>query len=341
MLNNKYILVAGGCGYIGSNVVVELVKNGFKVVIVDNLSNSDISQIDKIKLVLEIEKIDNISEKFCFEYVDLTVKNEVDKLFQKYEFDGIILLAGLKAVGESLEYPCKYYRTNLNIATNLLELMEEYKCYKLIFSSSATVYGIHNQPPLMETDEIGKGIVNPYGYTKYNIETILQNLVKYNSSFKITSLRYFNPIGCHPSGLLTDSPKYPNNIVPVIINSIRQNAQFKVFGSDYSTRDGTAERDYINVTDLARAHISAYLNLDNEVDYQVYNVGTGNSVSVLELIYLFEKILGRKLDYIITDRRGGDVPVSYACCEKINKVLKWKGDLSLEQTIKDCLISIK
>lgn len=327
----QYILVAGGCGYIGSHVVVELIKNGFDVVIADNLSNSSINQLDEIIKVLHLG---GLTSKPKFELIDLTINSQVEQLFKNYKFEGVILLAGLKAVGESLEFPHKYYQTNLNITTNLLYQMSIHKCYQLIFSSSATVYGSQGKPPLKESDQIGNNLTNPYGYTKFNIETILDNLCQFDKNFKITSLRYFNPIGCHSSGKLIDNPKQPNNILPVILNSIKNKEPFYVFGTDYPTKDGSAERDYINITDLARAHVCAYKFI--KYGYNVYNVGTGCPISVLKLINIFEQA-GQKLNYILTDKRPGDVDTSYADCQKINNELGWYAKVPIDTTIKECL----
>jgi UDP-glucose 4-epimerase len=333
------ILVAGGLGYIGSHVAVELLRSGRSVVIADNLSNSTLSVLESIRRVLELEKISYRDEQLVFEKADLTILLEVDQLFRKYSIEGVIALAGKKAVGESVEKPALYYQTNLNIVTNLIETMNRFNCRKLIFSSSSTVYGERAEVPFRESQPIGQSITNPYGFTKYLIELLLANLCQFSPKFQVTSLRYFNPVGCHASGLLADNPRQPLNLMPIVMRSILEKRPFKVYGTDYPTRDGSAERDYIHVSDLAEAHVCAFEALKD--GYKAFNLGLEKPVSVFEIINNFERVNGVRLDYQLAPRREGDLAVSCADCSLVRDELGWSPKNDLETIVRDCYQSLQ
>ncbi len=319
------ILVAGGLGYIGSHTVVELINKGCDVIIADNLSNSG------IEVLTNIEKITNI--KPLFYQIDLKESNKAEEIFKEHNIDAIIHFAGYKAVGESVEKPLMYYENNLLTTINLANLAVKYNVKKLIFSSSATVYGDNKIPyveslPLMET-------TNPYAETKAMCERILQDVVKANDNFSVVLLRYFNPIGAHKSGLLCEMPKgTPNNLMPFITEVARGNQEkLYVFGNDYDTEDGTAIRDYIHVLDLARGHILALEN--DKQGCNVYNLGTGKGSGVFEILKNFEKAHNITIPYEIIERRKGDLPASYANCEKAKTELGFITQYSLEDMCRD------
>lgn len=321
------ILVTGGAGFIGSHTAVELLKQNYKVVIVDNLSNSSLESIKRI------EQITGKSVEFY--ELDLLNDQDLEELFQNYHFDGVIHFAGLKAVGESVQKPLEYYQNNLISTLNLTEKILKYKVKSLIFSSSATVYGSNQNFPLKESSEAGIGITNPYGQSKYIQEKILEDISKANPDLKITILRYFNPIGAHESGLIGEDPNgIPNNLLPFVSQvAIGKLPELKVFGNDYPTPDGTGVRDYVHVVDLALGHIAA---LKNQVyNFNVYNLGTGRGKSVLEIITAFEKSSGQKIPYSIQPRRDGDLAWSYANVQKAKDELDWQAKLSIEKACLD------
>ena len=327
------ILVTGGLGYIGSHTVVELHKQGFEVIIVDDLSNTSLDVLERIN------KITNSS----INYVNLDLKNiEATKIFisENNDIDGVIHFAASKAVGESVENPLKYYTNNLFSLTNLLnELKDLNKEINFIFSSSATVYGNPEIVPITESEPIKKA-ESPYGNTKQIGEEIIKDLVYSNSNFKAISLRYFNPIGAHSSAMIGELPiGVPQNLVPFITQTaIGLRKELTVFGNDYPTSDGSCLRDYIHVMDLAKAHIKSLYKLINNEDksyYDTFNIGTGKGTSVLELIKCFENVTENKLNFKIGDRREGDVAECFADVSKANKILNWKSELS----IKDSLLS--
>ncbi|MBT7572928.1 MAG: UDP-glucose 4-epimerase GalE [Flavobacteriaceae bacterium] len=327
------ILVTGGLGYIGSHTVVELHKQGFEVIIVDDLSNTSLDVLERVN------KITNSS----INYVNLDLKNiEATKIFisENNDIDGVIHFAASKAVGESVENPLKYYTNNLFSLTNLLnELKDLNKEINFIFSSSATVYGNPEIVPITESEPIKKA-ESPYGNTKQIGEEIIKDLVYSNSNFKAISLRYFNPIGAHSSAMIGELPiGVPQNLVPFITQTaIGLRKELTVFGNDYPTSDGTCLRDYIHVMDLAKAHIKSLYKLINNEDksyYDTFNIGTGKGTSVLELIKCFENVTENKLNFKIGDRREGDVAECFADVSKANKILNWKSELS----IKDSLLS--
>ena len=323
------ILLTGGTGYIGSHTAVELISRGHEVEILDNLVNSKITTLDNI------EKISNVKPKFYF--VDLLDKENLDKTFKKNHFDLVIHFAGLKSVAESIEQPLRYYENNIGGTINLLEVMKKYNCKRLVFSSSATVYGNQDGVKLTEDSQTGIGITNPYGETKFMIEQILQDLAVADPDFKITILRYFNPVGSHESGLLGEDPNdIPNNLMPYIMKvSTGELAKLSVYGDDYDTPDGTAMRDFIHVVDLARGHVAAIDHQKNGV--QVYNLGTGKATSVMEMVKAFEKAAGKPLPYKIAGRRPGDLAVVFAGAEKAEKELGWKAELTIEDAMRDTI----
>lgn len=318
------VLVTGGLGYIGSHTCVELLNLGYKVIVVDNLSNSE----------LEVKgRIEEISGKSIdFTQSDLADKKSVRMLFENHEIDAIIHFAALKAVGESVEKPLLYYQNNLISLLNLLEMSKEYSVKQFVFSSSCTVYGQPDKLPVTE-DTRKKLAESPYGNTKQICEEIIEDYCKVTPSLKAISLRYFNPIGAHESALIGELPLgVPNNLVPFITQTaagIRE--KLNVFGGDYNTPDGTCIRDYIHVVDLAKAHISALEFAGKmEGNYDFFNVGTGKGYSVLEVIKSFESVSGLSLNYEIVDRRAGDIEKIYADTSKVNNVLGWKAKLGLD-----------
>ena len=323
----KRVLVTGGCGYIGSHTVVELQKNGFDVVIVDNLSNSKKAVLDRIQQIT--------GTKPTFYKVDMTDKTALRGVFEKEKFSDVIHFAGLKAVGESVRKPLEYYRNNLDSTMNLLELMREFGVKNIVFSSSATVYGNPATVPI--TEDFPLSCTNPYGPTKLMIEYILKDLYKADASFNIALLRYFNPIGAHPSGLIGEDPNgIPNNLVPYITQvAVGKLERLNVFGNDYPTRDGTGVRDYIHVVDLAKGHLAALKKLSENCGLVIYNLGTGNGYSVLEVLNAFSETVGRPLPYVIAPRRAGDIAECYADPTKAYKELGWKAELDLKRMAED------
>lgn len=327
---NPLILVTGGTGYIGSHTVVELMESGFDVVIIDNLSNSSIEVLDGI------EKI--TGKRPLFEKLDLCDKNSLDQFFTRYpSIQAVIHFAASKAVGESVEKPLLYYRNNLLSLINLLEGMMASGINPLVFSSSCTVYGQPDQLPVTENSPV-KPALSPYGNTKQISEEIIRDTISSKAPLRAISLRYFNPIGAHPSGLIGELPLgMPNNLVPFITQTaagIRK--ELLVFGNDYSTPDGTAIRDYINVVDLSKAHVVAIQRLvsqQQKAAYEVFNLGTGRGYSVLEIIKTFEKVTGVKINYRITGRRPGDIEKVWADTSLANNELGWKAEKTLEETL--------
>lgn len=325
----KKILVTGGTGYIGSHTVVELQQAGYEVVIIDNLSNSNIDVLDGITKITGIRPL--------FYEMDCIDKDGLKSLFNDYSFDGIIHFAASKAVGESVQKPLMYYQNNIVSLINLLELMPDHKVKGVVFSSSCTVYGEPDKNPIDENAPI-KPATSPYGNTKQINEEIIQDFVHSGAPIKSIILRYFNPVGAHPSGEIGELPiGVPQNLVPYITQTgigIRQ--QLSVFGDDYNTPDGSCIRDFINVVDLAKAHVIAIermLEDKSNENVEIFNLGTGKGVSVLELIHVFEKVAGVSLNYKIVDRREGDIEQIWAKPDKANKVLGWNAEESLEDTI--------
>lgn len=324
----KKILVTGGLGYIGSHTVVELIESGYEIVIADNLSNSDLDVLVKINEVIT-------GDKPKFEALDLTDAEKTFSFFQQHKnAKGVINFAALKAVGESVQKPILYYKNNLSILLNIIENMERFEMNNLIFSSSATVYGLPEHLPVNESSS-SKRPTSPYGNTKKIGEEIIEDFGFNNSAFKSISLRYFNPIGAHPSGKLGERPNgIPNNLMPFITQTVSgKRKELKVFGNDYNTPDGTAIRDYLHVVDLAKAHVLALERLlanKNDTNYEVFNLGTGIGYSVLDVIKSFEKTTKKKVNYSFVDRRIGDVPILYTDPSKARDVLNWKPKYTID-----------
>lgn len=322
------ILVTGGVGYIGSHTCVELMNKGYDVVIVDNLSNSKIEVLD------QIEKI--VGKRPAFEEFDLIDKEKTADFFERnQDIAGIIHFAAFKAVGESVAKPLMYYRNNLESLVNILENMQKFNIHNLVFSSSCTVYGQPEELPVKETSPI-QPAWSPYGNTKQISEEIISDTLKTAESLNTIALRYFNPIGAHDSALIGELPLgVPNNLMPFITQTaIGIREQLSVFGSDYNTPDGTAIRDYIHVVDLAKAHVVAVdrmIEKKSEKRFEVFNLGTGNGMSVLEVIKSFEKTSGESLNYKIVDRRPGDVEQVWADTSFANEVLGWKAEKTLDE----------
>ncbi len=322
------VLLTGGAGYIGSHCAVELLNSGYEVIIADNLVNSS---------EVAVERIERITgKKVSFYNVNVCRKEELDRVFEENEISSVIHLAGLKAVGESVSVPLRYYRNNLDSTLCLLETMKKYGVKKIVFSSSATVYGEKNEVPYLETMQAG-GCSNPYGWTKFMIEQILIDEANSDKDLSVVLLRYFNPIGAHPSGLIGEDPSgIPNNLMPFIAQTaVGKREALTVFGKDYETKDGTCERDYIHVMDLASGHVRAIEYVLAHDGIEVFNLGTGNPVSVLELISAFEKANNIKLNWHFGPRRAGDLPVTYANADKAREILGWQAVRSVEDMCRD------
>lgn len=316
------ILVTGAAGYIGSHTILELLNAGYDVVAIDNLSNSSRESLRRVERIT--------GKDIEFHEMDVRDQDMLDSVFNAHHFDAVLHFAGLKSVGESVAKALFYYENNLESTLTLLERMKQFDVKKLVFSSSATVYG--NPDTLPVTESSPRSATNPYGQTKLMIEQILEDVSDTKEGWEITSLRYFNPIGAHESGEIGENPNgVPNNLLPYVSQvASGKLGKVKVFGDDYDTRDGTGLRDYIHVVDLARAHLAALEHLDHPDKYRVYNIGTGNNVSVLELIKAFEKSCGKSIPYEIVERRQGDIASCYADPSLANKELGWKAELSIQ-----------
>lgn len=327
------VLLTGGMGYIGSHTAIELIKLGYEVELLDNLFNSKITVLDSI------EKITDVRPRFY--KVDLLDKKGMDKVFADNKYDVVIHFAGLKAVGESVEKPLRYYENNISGTINLLECMKKHGAKRIIFSSSATVYGDQGVAELTEKMQTGVGITNPYGETKHIIEELLKDVSEAEPEFEVTILRYFNPVGAHPSGLIGEDPNdIPNNLMPIIMKvSTGEIKQLSIYGDDYNTVDGTGVRDYIHVVDLAKGHVAAIKKMKPGV--LIYNLGTGRGTSVLEMVSAFEKASGEKLPYRIVARRAGDLAEIYANPNKAKKELGWKAELTIEDAMNDTIKYLK
>lgn len=330
MTMNKKVLVSGGAGYIGSHTAVALIEAGMDVVVIDNFSNSEPGAVKGVEQIL--------GRKIDFEEVDTCDKVALRRVFEKYEFDTVIHFAAYKAVGESMDEPLKYYQNNLVSYMNILELMKEFGRPNVLFSSSATVYGDAEVLPVTESTP-RQPATSPYGNTKQMAEDILRDCCRAYKGMRGIALRYFNPIGAHPSALIGELPRgVPNNLIPYITQTAAGIREcLSVFGNDYDTPDGTCLRDYIDVNDLAEAHVAAVKRMIEgkmEQKYEIFNVGTGRPVSVLELITRFEAVNNLKLPYRITGRRAGDVPAVWADTALANRVLGWKAKRSLDETLR-------
>ena len=316
------ILVTGGCGYIGSHTVLELLNKNYDVVVVDNFSNSSFESIRRVQKIT--------GKEVTFYEADIRDRVAMEKIFATHKFDAVIHFAAFKAVGESCRLPLKYYENNISGTVSLLQVMEKYNVKKIIFSSSATVYGDPERLPLDENCRLST--TNPYGSTKLMMEMIMQDLYKADKAWNIILLRYFNPVGAHESGLIGEDPKgIPNNLMPFVAQVASGKLScINVFGNDYDTPDGTGVRDYIHVVDLALGHIAAIEHC-NESGVHIYNLGTGHGYSVLDMIHAFEKACGKKLPYKICERRPGDIATCYAAPDKAKKELCWEAKFGIEE----------
>lgn len=323
---SETILVTGGTGFIGSHTCVSLLENGYKLVVLDNLSNSSRAVIKRVCTIT--------GKNFDFHEGDILDTEFLKDIFSGYCIDAVIHFAGLKAVSESIKQPIRYYENNVTGTINLCKVMAGYDCKNLVFSSSATVYG-SAQMPIDEGSELGAS--NPYGRSKLIVEEFLSDLVSSNNDWNITLLRYFNPIGAHPTGLIGEAPGgIPNNLVPYITQvAVGKLDKLKIFGNDYPTKDGTGVRDYIHVMDLAYGHLKALQRLSNSPGLEVYNLGTGVGYSVLEIIEKFEEVSGIKIPSEFTERRSGDVPECWADVTKAKENLGWVAERGLTQMMKD------
>lgn len=321
------ILITGGAGYIGSHTAVELLNSNYEIVIIDNFSNSSMNTINNIKTIT--------NKDFKFYEGDVCNKELLRKIFKENNIEAVIHFAGYKAVGESVEKPLEYYKNNLGSTISLCEIMKEFNCKKIVFSSSATVYGNPKELPIKETFDLST--TNPYGTTKLFIEQILKDLYISDKEWSIAILRYFNPIGSHSSYLIGENPKgIPNNLMPYIVRVATKKLEcLSVFGNDYNTHDGTGVRDYIHIVDLANGHIKAieYILKNKGIDY--YNLGTGKGYSVLDIINTFERVNSVKINYKIVDRRPGDIDACYSDPSYAFEKLGWKAKLSIEDMCRD------
>ncbi|OUV83366.1 MAG: UDP-glucose 4-epimerase GalE [Rickettsiales bacterium TMED131] len=334
-VEGTYTLITGGLGFIGSHTAVELCQCGISIIIVDNLSNSKLDVLNKIKLLVEKEII--------FYQIDILNTDEMNEIFKKYHIENVIHFAAYKSVNESIQNPLSYYDNNINGLIKLLDICIKFNVCKIVFSSSCTVYG-NSKSPFIENSLTGIGITSPYGQTKYMGETILQDVCKANPNLQCVILRYFNPVGAHSSGNLCENPiGIPTNLMPYIlrvaINHNTSSTLFKeydavrIFGNDYNTKDGTCMRDFIHVSDLAKAHLYA-LNIKNE-GFSVYNIGTGIGTTVLELIHTFEKVNNVKIPYLFKPRRNGDRDIAYCNNDKMKYTFNWAPTKTIEDMCKD------
>jgi UDP-glucose 4-epimerase len=326
-VNKMTILVTGGAGYIGSHTCVELLNSGYDIVVVDNFSNS---KPEALKRVEEIT-----GKEFKFYEVDILDREGLEKVFSENNIEAVIHFAGLKAVGESVEIPLKYYHNNITGTLILCEVMKKYDVKKMVFSSSATVYGNPKSVPITEDFELSA--TNPYGRTKLMIEEILRDVYISDNDWSIALLRYFNPIGAHESGRIGEDPNgIPNNLMPYITQvAVGKREKLSVFGNDYDTHDGTGVRDYIHVVDLAKGHLKALEKIMSTKGIDAYNLGTGVGYSVLDVLKNFEKATGEKVPYVITHRRPGDIDKCFADPTKACKELRWKAERNLEDMCRD------
>lgn len=322
------ILVTGGAGYIGSHTLIELYNVGHTAVVVDNLSNSSKESLKRVARIIGVE--------IPFYQVDIRDKSGLEQVLEKHQCDACIHFAGLKAVGESVSKPLEYYENNINGTLVLVDVLRRYNCKNIIFSSSATVYGTPAIIPI--TEDCPKGeCTNPYGWTKSMLEQVLTDMQKADNSWNVVLLRYFNPIGAHKSGLIGENPNgIPNNLMPYITQvAVGKRDELGVFGNDYDTHDGTGVRDYIHVVDLARGHVKALQAIQNGCGLGLYNLGTGQGYSVLDVVKAFEKVNGVKVPYKIMPRRPGDIATCYSNPEKAFRELGWKAEFGIEEMCRD------
>ncbi len=325
-----YVLVTGGIGYIGSHIVLELMKLDIKVIIIDNLSNSSIKVLDRIII---------ISNKIpLFFNIDINDENKLDWLFLNYKISTVIHLAGFKSVGDSVKNPINYYHNNIGGTITLLTVMKKYNVYDIIFSSSATVYGVTKLMPISEKCALNP--INPYGKTKLYIENLLLDIFKSNIQWNVIILRYFNPVGAHKSGLIGDNPSLiPNNLMPYITQvAVKKLEKLFIYGKDYNTKDGTGIRDYIHVVDLAVGHVKALFYMQNKHICEIFNLGTGIGYSVLELVKTFEAVSGVKINFTFVDRRAGDLDIIYADSSLAREKLEFHPQFNLDDMCTDSWI---
>lgn len=321
------ILVTGGAGYIGSHTCIELLNAGYEIIVVDNFSNS------KPESLKRVQEISNKTLKFY--ELDLLDENGLEKVFSENKIDAVIHFAGLKAVGESVQIPISYYHNNITGTLILCEVMKRHNVKKMVFSSSATVYGLPKMVPIKE--DFPLSATNPYGRTKLMIEEILRDLYVSDNNWSVALLRYFNPIGAHESGRIGEDPNgIPNNLMPYITQvAVGKREQLGVFGSDYDTHDGTGVRDYIHVVDLAKGHLKALEKVMTSSGVEPYNLGTGTGYSVLDVVNNFEKATGRKIKYALLERRSGDIAECYADPTKAKNELNWTAEKNIEDMCRD------
>ncbi|MCF7501522.1 UDP-glucose 4-epimerase GalE [Pseudoalteromonas sp. L1] len=322
------ILVTGGAGYIGSHTVLELLQQGSEVIVLDNLSNSSSESLKRVKQITEKE--------ITFYQGDVQDRECLDEIFKHHNIDSVIHFAGLKSVGESVAKPIEYYQNNVQGTLTLVDAMRDAGVFKLVFSSSATVYGNPASLPIREDFPVG-GTTNPYGTSKLMVEMILQDIVKSDDRFALALLRYFNPVGAHKSGLIGEDPNdIPNNLLPYISQvAVGRLEKLSVFGDDYNTKDGTGIRDYIHVVDLALGHLKALERITDNTGAHIYNLGTGNGYSVLEMVNAFEKASGQAVPYQISPRRSGDIAACYAATEKAFNELGWQAERGIDEMMQD------
>ena len=326
------VLVTGGAGFIGSHTVVQLLEGGYQVVIVDDLSNSSAVAVDRVKTIVGEEAAKNLT----FYEANVLDREAMNKIFDTHQIDRVIHFAGFKAVGESVSKPVEYYHNNIENTLVLIDVMRNHGCKSIIFSSSSTVYGDPDNPPVTEEDP-KKPATNPYGWTKWMIEQILMDVHTADPEWDVVLLRYFNPIGAHPSGLIGEDPKgIPNNLVPYVAQvAVGKLEAVQVFGNDYPTPDGTGVRDYIHVVDLARGHVCAIKKLETNCGLFICNLGTGKGYSVLDVIHAFSKACGKEIPYVIDPRRPGDIAECYADPTKAKNELGWVAEYGIEEMCAD------
>ena len=330
--SSSCVLVTGGAGFIGSHTVVELLQAGYEVVVVDDLSNANEKVLDRIDAIVG----EDASARLSFVRADVADRAALESVFEAFPVDAVIHFAGYKAVGESVEKPIEYYSNNLGSTLALIDVMRDYGCKSIIFSSSATVYGDPDELPLTEQSP-KKMATNPYGWTKWMIEQILMDTAAADPEWDVVLLRYFNPIGAHPSGLIGEDPKgIPNNLVPYVAQvAVGKRDCVHVFGNDYDTPDGTGVRDYIHVVDLAAGHVAALKWLDGRNGCEIFNLGTGKGSSVLEVIKAFSEACGHEIAYVIEPRRASGVTANYADCSKARELLGWEARFDINDMCRD------
>ena len=329
---NTCVLVTGGAGFIGSHTVIELLQSGYEVVVVDDLSNASVVALDRVRQIVG----DEAASRLTFYEDNVLDRDALDRIFDEHPIDRVIHFAGFKAVGESVKKPVEYYHNNIESTLTLVDVMRNHGCKSIIFSSSSTVYGDPDKLPLTE-ESPKKACTNPYGWTKWMIEQILTDLHTADPEWDVVLLRYFNPIGAHPSGLIGEDPKgIPNNLVPYVAQvAVGKLEAVQVFGDDYPTPDGTGVRDYIHVVDLAKGHVAALAWMNGKNGVEVFNLGTGKGSSVLEVIRAFSKACGKELPYVIKPRRGGDIAANWCDASKAERLMGWKAQYDIDDMCRD------